>query len=44
MNANELTELARALLNAAPELKTRFQEIWFLNRYITDSRRLYRLN
>lgn len=44
MNANELTDLGRVLLAAVPELRTRFQEIWFLNQHITDSKRLYRLN
>ena len=44
MHANEITQLAREILVATPELKTRFQEIWFLNRFITDNRRLYRLH
>jgi hypothetical protein len=42
--ADEITQLAREMLAAIPELKTRFQEIWFLNRFITDNRRLYRLH
>jgi hypothetical protein len=44
MNVEELQQIGRLFLTAyMPELKTRFREIWLLNRYITDNRRLYRL-
>ena len=45
MNIAELTQLGRTLLDAAtPELRRRFREIWLLNRYVTDGKRLYRLD
>jgi hypothetical protein len=43
MQAEELIEFGRELLAATPELTRRFREIWFLNRYITNGKRLYRL-
>ena len=44
MDAMEITKIGRETLVVTPELKARFQEIWFLNRFITDNRRLYRLH
>ena len=43
MNADELVLLGQAFLNTMPELARRFREIWFLNRYTTNGKRLYRL-
>ena len=44
MAADELSNLLRELLAARPELTARFPEIWFLNRYFANGKRLYRVN
>jgi hypothetical protein len=43
MDVVRLIALGKGFLASMPELGTRFREIWLLNRYITDGRRLYRL-
>ncbi len=43
MDATEIKTLGRALLAEGHDVCQRFSEIWFLNAYWTEGRRLYRL-